>query len=84
MANTAVGTITIVYHGQTQQFTTVSQATHFLRRDNIKVGWFHQVKAGVQLILDGDVKQVKHLKGKKYHVIEALEQLERDARESRA
>lgn len=41
MANTTMGQITIVYRDKTQQVSTVSQASHFLRQGRIKVGWFH-------------------------------------------
>jgi hypothetical protein len=76
MATTAMGPITIVYRGETQQFKTVSIAAHFLRNPQIKVGWFHTVKAAVDLMSNGKVSQTRHLKGDKYLIIKELEQLE--------
>ena len=38
MARTAVDMLTISYRGKTQQFTTVSQVVHFLRRDDVRSG----------------------------------------------
>jgi hypothetical protein len=78
MTNTTMGQITLVYHGETQQFNTVSLALHFLRQVRIKVGWFHKVKADVDLVEDGKVSQTRHLKGDKYLIMKELEQLESD------
>jgi hypothetical protein len=79
MAYATVGPITIVYRGQTQQFATVSQAVHFLRRDDIKTGWFHKITAEV-VVADGDIRQTQRLRGQKFAMITALEQLQHDPR----
>jgi hypothetical protein len=71
-----MGPITIVYRGETQQFRTVSLAAHFLRAPRIKVGWFHTVKAAVDLMVNDKVSQTRHLKGDKYLIMKELEQLE--------
>ena len=78
MANTTMGLITLVYRGETQQFKTVSLAAHFLRQLRIKVGWFHTVKAAVDMMSDGKVSQRRHLKGDKYLIMKELAQLESD------
>jgi len=84
MATTTMGPITIVYRGETQQFKTVSIAAHFLRQLRIKVGWFHPVKAAVDLMSNGKVSQTRHLKGDKYLIMKQLEQLESDLKLSPA
>jgi hypothetical protein len=84
MANTTMGQITLIYRGETQQFKTVSLAMHFLRQIRIKVGWFHKVKAAVDLMSDGKVSQIRHLKGDKYLIMTELEQLESDIKLSHA
>lgn len=84
MADTSIGQITLVYRGETQQFNTVSQAAHFLRQVRIKVGWFHTVKAAVDLIAPGQVSQTRNLKGDKYLIMKELEQLEGDLKLSNA
>ena len=76
MAGSTIGQITLDYRGETQQFGTVSQAAHFLRQDRIKIGWFHKVRAAVDLIENGNPAQTRHLKGDKFHIINALEQLD--------
>jgi hypothetical protein len=76
MAGTTIGQITLAYRGETKQFTTVSQAISFLRQVRIKVGWFHTVKAAVDLMANDQVSQTRQLKGDKFHIMEALEQLE--------
>ena len=78
MTNTTMGQITIVYRGETQQFKTVSLAAHFLRQLRIKVGWFHTVKAAVDMMSNGKVSQTRFLKGDKYHIMKELAQLESD------
>ena len=70
--------------GETQQFTTVSQAAHFLRQIRIKVGWFQTVKAAIDLMAHGEVSQTRHLKGDKYLIMKVLEQLAGDLRPSHA
>ena len=84
MATTTMGPITIVYRGETQQFKTVSIAAHFLRNPQIKVGWFHTVKAAVDLMSNGKVSQTRHLKGDKYLIMKELEQLASDLKLSPA
>lgn len=84
MADTTIGQITLVYRGETQQFTTVSQAAHFLRQLRIKVGWFHTVKAAVDLIAQGKISQTRYLKGDKYLIMEELEQLKNNLKLSNA
>jgi len=84
MADTTMGLITIVYRGETQQFKTVSLAAHFLRQERIKVGWFHMVKAAVDLMSNGKVSQTRHLKGDKYLIMKELDQLEGDLKPSNA
>jgi hypothetical protein len=76
MSNVNIDQITLVYRGETQQFHTVSQAAHFLRQVRIKVGWFHKIKAAVDLTTDDKASQTRHLKGDKYHIMEELEQLD--------
>jgi hypothetical protein len=76
MAGTTIGQITLAYRGETQQFHTVSQAISFLRQVRIKVGWFHTVKAAVDLMANDQVSQTRQLKGDKFHIMKALEQLE--------
>jgi hypothetical protein len=84
MTNTTMGQITLVYRGETQQFKTVSIAMHFLRQDRIKVGWFHTVKADVNLMSNGNVSQARHWKGNKYLIMKELTQLENDIKLSHA
>ena len=84
MTNTTMGQITIVYRGETQQFATVSLASHFLRQDRIKMGWFHTVKAAVDLVEDDKVSETRHLKGNKFLIMEKLAQLEGDLKQSPA
>jgi hypothetical protein len=75
MAGTTISQITLIYRGETQQFSTVSLAAHFLRQDRIKVGWFHKITATVDLIGDDQVRQTQQLKGDKFAILEALAQL---------
>jgi hypothetical protein len=82
MAQTTMGQITLIYRGETQQFTTVSQAAHFLRQERIKVGWFHTVKADVELMVDEGVSQTRHLKGDKFHIMTKLAEIEGDLKQS--
>jgi hypothetical protein len=84
MADTTIGQITLIYRGETQQFTTVSQTAHFLRQIRIKVGWFHTVKAAVDLMTNGKVSQTRHLKGDKYLIMKELEQLKGDLKRENA
>jgi hypothetical protein len=84
MANTTMGQITIVYRGETQQFKTVSLVEHFLRQTRIKVGWFHTIKADVDLVVHDEVHETRHLKGDKYLIMKELTQLERDLKLSSA
>ena len=84
MENTTLGQITIVYRGETQQFKTVSLAAHFLRQPQIKVGWFHTIKAAVDLMADDQVSQTRHLKGDKYLIMKELEHLESELKLSPA
>ena len=83
MANTTIGAITLVYRGETQQFNTVSLATHYLRQERIKMGWFHKIKADVDLMIDDEVSQTRHLKGDKFLIMKELAQLEDDLKQSR-
>jgi len=76
MADTTMGPITIVYRGETQQFKTVSIAAHFLRQLRIKVGWFHTMQAAVNLMVNDEVNQTRHLKGDKYLIMKGLVLLE--------
>ena len=84
MANTTIGQITLVYRGETQQFKTVSLAAHFLRQDRIKMGWFHKIKAAVDLMVHDKVSQTQHLQGDKFDIMKALAQLEGDLKLSPA
>lgn len=84
MAHTTLGQITIVYRGESQQFKTVSLAAHFLRQPQIKVGWFHTIKAAVELMVDDKVSKTQHLKGDKYLIMQELEQLHNDLKLSPA
>ncbi len=70
--------ITIVYRGETQKFKTVWLAVYVLRHPEIKVGWFHTVKATVDLTVDGRGSQAQHFKGDKHLIIKELAQLEND------
>jgi hypothetical protein len=79
-----MGQITIVYRGETQQFKTVSLAAHFLRKPQVKVGWFHTIKATVELMVHDTVSQTRHLKGDKYLIMQELEQLHNDLKLSPA
>jgi hypothetical protein len=79
-----MGQITIVYRGETQQFKTVSLAEHFLRQTRIKVGWFHTIKADVDLVVHDEVHEIRHLKGDKYLIMKELAQLESDLKLSSA
>jgi len=76
MADTTMGLITIVYRGETQQFKTMSLAAHFLRQERIKVGWFHTIQAAVNLMVNDEVNQTRHLKGDKYLIMKGLVLLE--------
>jgi hypothetical protein len=76
MADTTMGLITIVYRGETQQFKTVSLAAHFLRQERIKVGWFHTIQAAVNLMVNDEVNQTRHLEGDKYLIMKGLILLE--------
>jgi hypothetical protein len=84
VANTTIGTITLVYRGETQQFTTISLAMHYLRQEQIKMGWFHKIKAEVELMIGDEVSQTRHLKGDKFLIMKELTQLEEDVKQSRA
>jgi hypothetical protein len=84
MANSAIDQITLDYRGENRQFNSVSQAIHFLRQVRIKVGWFHKVKAAVDLISNGKITDTRHLKGDKYLIMKELEQLESDLKLSHA
>jgi hypothetical protein len=83
MTKTTIGTITLAYRGETQQFTTVSLATHYLRQERVKVGWFHKITADVALMIDDEVRQIRHLKGDKFLIMQQLTQLEADLKQSR-
>jgi len=76
MADTTMGLITIVYRGETQQFKTMSLAAHFLRQERIKVGGFHTIQAAVNLMVNDEVNQTRHLKGDKYLIMKGLVLLE--------
>lgn len=78
MGTTKIDQITIVYRGETQPFKTVWLAVYVLRHPEIKVGWFHTIKATVDLMGDDKVRQTRHLKGDKHLIIRELEQLESD------
>ena len=84
MAETTLGQITLVYRGETQQFSSVSQAAHFLRQDRIKMGWFHKIQATVELVEEGETSQTRNLKGDKFRIITKLEQLEGEVKKSNA
>jgi hypothetical protein len=40
------------------------------------MGWFRKVRATVDLVENGNTTQTRDLKGDKFHMITALEQLE--------
>ena len=73
-----VGNITIRYRGREQLFPTVERAVNYLRDDIVKTTWLHKVTADVSVVSGEEVRQTHHLKGKKYKVIKALENIERD------
>jgi hypothetical protein len=77
MAEQKVDNITITYRGQERQFPTVERAINYLRDDTVKTTWLRKVAADVSLVAGDEVKQTRHLKGRKYKVIKALEGLER-------
>jgi hypothetical protein len=77
MANTIVKMLMLIYRGRAQQFPTVAHAVQFLQRDTITTGWFRKVTDDVHFVTDGGVWQAQHLRGHKYAIIEALQQLER-------
>jgi len=82
MTNTTIGQITLDYHGETQQFKTVSQALNFLRQDRIKAGWFHKVKAAVDIVENDEARQTRNLKGDKFHIMEKLTEIESDIKQA--
>ena len=84
MPDTTIGQITIDYRGESQQFKTTSMAANYLRQDRIKMGWFHKVKASVDLMEDDQVSQTRHLKGDKFHILNELQQLENECKRSNA
>ena len=84
MTTTTIGHINILYRGETQQFKTVSLAEHFLRQLRIRVGWFHTVKATVNLMMNDKVMQIRHLKGDKFLIMQELTQLEDEVKLSNA
>lgn len=84
MGNITMGQITIVYRGETQQFKTLSLAEHYLRQTSIKVGWFHTIKATVDLMMHNAISKTHSLKGDKYHIMQELKQLETDLKVSPA
>ena len=84
MATTTIGQITIAYRKETHQFETVSLAEHFLRHLRIRVGWFHTVKATVNLMVSDKVMQIRHLKGDKFLIMQELAQLEDEVKLSNA
>ena len=84
MATTTIGQITIVYRGQTHQFKTVWLTMYVLRHPEIKVGWFHTIRATVDLMVDGRISQTQHLKGDKHLIMKELAQLESDLKLSPA
>jgi hypothetical protein len=77
MTQQKVGAVNIVYRGEERQFTTVSQAMHFLRRDDIKTGWFRKIEADVEIVSGSVVERAYHLKGEKFNVIAEIERIER-------
>ena len=79
MAHPTVERITIGYRGQTRQFTTVSQAVHFLRREDVITGWFRTITVDVQLVAAGNLRQTQHLRGNKFPLITVLQQLQPDS-----
>ena len=77
MTEQKVGAVNITYRGEERQFATVSQAVHFLRRDDIKTGWFRKIEADVKIVSDSVVvEKTYHLKGQKLTVIDELERIE--------
>ena len=84
MTNATMGQITLDYRGETQLFTTVSQALHFLRQERIRVGWFHKVKAAVDIVEDDEVSQTRTLKGDKFHIMAKLTEIESAVKQSSA
>jgi hypothetical protein len=84
MAHTTMGPITVDYRGEVQQFTTVSQVLNFLRQERIKVGWFHKVKAAVDIVEDDKISQTRNLKGDKFHIMTKLTEMEDDIKRASA
>jgi hypothetical protein len=78
MAHPHISAVTIVYRGASHHFATVAYAVRFLRGDDVRTGWFRKVTADVQVGSDDVTTETRHLKGQKYTVISALEQLARD------
>jgi hypothetical protein len=48
------------------------------------VGWFHTVKAAVNLMVSDKVMQLRHLKGDKFLIMQELAQLEDEIKLSNA
>jgi hypothetical protein len=48
------------------------------------MGWFHKIKASVDLMMDDRVSQTRHLKGDKFRIMKELEQLEDEIKQSNA
>lgn len=81
MTEQKVGAVNITYRGEKRQFTTVSQAMHFLRHDDIKTGWFRKIEADVEIVSGSAVEEAHHLKGQKLDVIAELERIEHDLKQ---
>ena len=78
MAHPHISAVTIGYRGASHHFASVADAVRFLRGDDIRTGWFRKVTANVQVGSDDAITETRHLKGQKYTVISALEQLARN------
>jgi hypothetical protein len=48
------------------------------------MGWFHKIKATVDLIGNDQVRQTQYLKGDKFDIMKALVQLEADIKSAQA
>lgn len=84
MTNATIGQITLDYHGESQLFQTLSQALHFLRQERIKAGWFHKVKAAVDIVEDDEVSRTRTFKGDKFRIMEELKEIENTLKQSSA
>jgi hypothetical protein len=54
------------------------------RQDQIKMAWFHKIKASVDLMMDDKISQTRHLQGDKFRILKGLAQLEDEFKQANA